>query len=199
MRLGVTTNSKQVESELDAFAAAIAIAAPRAANKLLDQAQTVGVRSIASIYGVGQRDFTRYLRRREALQGSPSAALIAGGRGFPLASFQPRQTKRGVSVRIKGRRIVIPHTFLASMRSGHQGVFARGAYKGRGVTRLSGETFGRFRFGRRRLPINELFTFGPSDALANTDVIDAMNERVDEQQGKVLKQEIAFALRGFLR
>jgi hypothetical protein len=59
----------------------------------------------------------------------------------PLADFGARQTSKGVSVMIYkgGGRQVIPGSFLATMKSGHVGVFTR--------------------MGKKRLPIQE--RYGP--------------------------------------
>lgn len=195
MRIGVHTNTDEVLGDIDAFMAAIFVAAPRAANRLRDQAQTVGVRRAAGIYGVKSRDFAASLRTRDAIKGDAEASLTATGKAFPLSAFNPRQTKQGVTVKVKGRLVRIQHAFIARMRSGHVGVFARGAYGGKGATKLTGEVFGRFKYSKGRLPINELYTFAAADMLANEDVVADMDARVDEQQAKVLKSEIAFALR----
>jgi hypothetical protein len=43
------------------------------------------------------------------------------------------------------------------------------------------------------LPINELYTVAPPDAFSNPEAVDAMNDRVAEQEPKVIAQEIRFA------
>lgn len=201
MRLAVRSNVDQVIADIDAFAQrAQSVAVPRALNKLADQAKTAGLRAVNDEYQIGPRAFEKYLTAKIAGASDLEASLTAKGRGLPLQLFGPRQTKAGVSVRIKGRRIVIPHAFIARLSSGRVGVFARGAYGGKSSKRefrASGQTFGRFRFGRRRLPINELFSFGPAEAFARDRVQDAMTARVEEQYGKVLGQEIRAASRGF--
>lgn len=199
MGLKASHNLDEVLDAVDAWAgAAVEVAGPRTLNKLLDQAQVAGLRKISSIYQVGPRTMERYLTTKLASSGSLSATLVAKGAGFPLYLFSPRQVrgkKGGTRVRVKGRTFLIPHAFIARMRSGHVGVFARGAYGGKGKQDFTGERFGRFHFGKRRYSINELFTFGPPEALRNPEVTGAMNDRVEEQFGKVFEQEIRFATR----
>lgn len=198
MKLRMRTNADDVFRQLDVWVdQAQTIAMPRAANKLLAQAQTAGFRKVSQIYDIGPRTMERYAAVKFAIPGNVEATLTVKGKGFPIFAFQPRQTRGGVSVRVKGRRFVIPHTFLARMRSGHVGVFARGAYSGKWASRLepSGKAFGRFLYGKKRLPINELFTLSPPDAASNPDVVDTMNDRVQEQAQKVIEQEIRFAIR----
>lgn len=195
--LSVRSNEAEVFADLDAFIDNIRnVASARAENKLRDQAKTAGFKKINELYKIGPRTMDQYTTLKFA-GGSNRAEIVVKGRGFPLYVFQPRQTKAGVSVLVKGRRITIKGAFIAKMRSGHVGVFARGSYGGKSARlQASGDVFGRFIFGRRRLPINELYTFGPAEAFRNAAVIKAMDDRVREQAPKVLAQEFRFASRG---
>jgi hypothetical protein len=196
VRLAIRANPDQAFTALDQFAARVqAIAVPRALNKLADQAQTAGLRAVNSIYKIGPRTMEKYVATTYAFPNKLEATLTAKGAGFPLYVFDPRQTRTGVSVSLKGRRVIIPHAFIATMPNGHVGVFARGAYGGKSNKRqlkATGAGFGRFTFGRGRLPINELYTLSPPDAFGNSDVTKAMDDRVEEQAAKVLQQEIRF-------
>jgi len=195
VKVGLSTNVDQVLADLDGFVDdVVRIAAPRALDKLRDQAKTAGFRKISEIYDIGPRTMDRYASLTFANGRTLEASINVKGAGFPLYAFAPRQTRLGVSIRIKGKRVVIPHTFIAKMPSGHVGVFARGTYAGRFQFKR-GRRITKPRKARTELPINELFSFAPPDALSNPDVVDAMQARVDEQAGKVLKQEIRFASR----
>lgn len=197
MRITTRTNVDQVLGDLDRFVDdAQRKAVPRALNRLAEQAKTAGLRAVADEYRIGPRAFEAYLNVRLARDGDVEASIGARGRGLPLQLFAPRQTRAGVSVMVKGRRFVIPHAFIARMRSGRVGVFARGSYGGKGLTAGTGQSFGRFAFGRRRLPIGELFTFGPSEAWSAERVVGAMSDRVLEQMDKVIRNEMRFAMRG---
>lgn len=198
LRLKVRTNLDEVLGDLDRYVQTIsAKAVPRALNKLADQARTAGLRAVNDEYQIGPRAFEKYVVAKLASTLDLEASLTVKGLGLPLHLFDPRQTKAGVSVRIKRRRVIIPHAFLARMKSGRVGVFARGAYGGKsGKLKPSGKRFGRFLFGRGRLPINELFTFGPAEAFGSEKVSEAMAKRIEEQQSKVLAQEIRAAAQG---
>ncbi len=197
MQLAVSTNIDQVFAQMDQFVEqAQAVAVPRALNRLREQAQTAGLREVARVYGVGPRTMERYLTVQLASVRELAATMTVRGVGFPLYAFSPRQTKAGVSVQVKGRRLIVPHAFIKRMRNGHIGVYARGAYGAKsGKLVPNGQTFGRFRFGKGRLPINELFTTTPPSAFSNDDVTDAMYVRVRDQASKVLAQEVKFATR----
>lgn len=66
--------------------------------------------------------------------------LRASNRAMPVFAFPGvRQTQQGVTVQIKaGQNAAIPHAFIATMKSGHRGVFIRTS--------------------KKRLPIRELYT-----------------------------------------
>lgn len=196
--LTLSTNADQVIADVGSYIDKVqSVAMPRAINKLIEQAQVAGFRKVNDIYGIGPRAFEQYASVSLAKEGRDFAATInVKGKGLPLVLFKPRKVKGGVSVLVKGRRFTIRHAFLATMNNGHTGVFARGAYGGKGKRVVpTGETFGRFVFGRTRLSVNELYTFSPPKAFSNVDVIEAMEDRVREQSSKVINQEIRFATR----
>lgn len=209
LALRATHNLDDVLGKLDAWIGDVAdVAAPRAVNKLADQAQVAGFRKVNELYRIGPRTMEKYASTKLASVRDLEATITVKGSGFPLYLFSPRQirgttkgkgsaraTGGGVSIVLKGRRVLIPHAFIAKMKSGHVGVFARGAYGRKGKQDFTGETSGRFYFGRRRYSINELFTFSAPGAFSHPDVTDAMNDRVKAQFGIVMAQEIKFASR----
>lgn len=81
------------------------------------------------------RYITRALTLRRA-KGSDIAgmewAVDVSGEPVPLVGYPHRQTKRGVSVEVnRGKRTLVKSSFVATMKSGHKGVFRR-----RGSARL---------------------------------------------------------------
>ena len=209
MRLSLSSNADKALADVDRFVddvrhRAFRVAAPR----IRDRARTAGLREIARIYGIGPRTMERFIRVSvEDTANGFAATISAKGQGFPLSAFEPIAVRGvGVSVKVKRRRFMIPGAFIATMASGRVGVFARGAYGGRGLRRQTG-SFGRFKFGRGRriykgatrkllkgseLPINELYTLSPGDALVNPDVVEAMAIVVDQQAGPIIKQAVRF-------
>lgn len=211
MGLALRTNIEDVFRDLDAVVRDMkTIAAARTLNVLEGQAEVVGFRKIAELYGVGPRTTEKYATVELATVTNLEATITVKGQGYPLSAFSPIPTKRGVSVKIKGQRHLYPGTFLARMPNGHVGVFARGAYGGKGATtlRVTGR-IGRFILGRGKrvirankwgsseLPINELYTSSPGDTFANDDVVQAMQDRVEQQAPIVMQRELAAVKRGF--
>jgi len=121
--------------------------------------------------------------------------VLTNGAGFPLYVFQPRPEGAGVSVSVKGKRVLIRHAFIATMPNGHVGIFARGRYGAH--FQFGAGTHHVQRKGKStELPIAELYTWAPADALGNPITVAAMSDRVEEQAAKVLERNLRFAIRG---
>src|SRR4051812_34772098 len=128
MKLLPTFNASKGHAQLDAFLNDIKTRAiPRAVNTLLDQAQTAGFREISSTYDIPAGTMSGYAETRSATAQEPSGRIVVKGKGFPLSLFSPVQTKLGVSVKIKGKRQLIEHTFMPAKFGGRR-VFGRGRY-----------------------------------------------------------------------
>jgi hypothetical protein len=85
-------------------------------------------------------------------------SLDVSNRPFRVSDYPHRQTKRGVSVAInRGKRSLIRGAFLATLKSGHKGVFLRR--------------------GARRLPIDEQFASRVTDAVSHRGEIEAIHRR----------------------
>jgi hypothetical protein len=199
MRLSMTADLSKGNAQLDALRDRIrTVAVPRALNQLRDQAETAGLRAITDEYQISQGIMRQQIRETIASNENPKASIIAFGPGFPLMAFRPVQSAAGVTVTIKGKRVLVPHAFMATMKTGRTGVFARGSYGGKSRKfKATGAVFGRFQFSSLRLSINELYTFSPPDALSNERVTGAMQDKVDAQAAVVLRREIAAVGRGF--
>lgn len=201
--LSVRSNHEQVFAEMDREVAAIrAVAMPRALNKLRDQAKVAGLRVVADLYGIGPRTFEKYVTLKLATTADTEAVITVKGKGLPMYLFKPRPSQPGkgrkgggVAVLIKGRTLFLEGAFIARMKSGHVGIFARGAYGGKGKRfHATGGGFGRFLYSSTRLSINEFYTFGAPDALASKQATEAMTDRIDAQADSVIRAEIRFAV-----
>lgn len=128
------------------------------------------------------RYITRALSLRRA-KGSDIArmswALEVDGDPVPLVAYPHRQTKKGVSVEVnRGKRTLVAGSFVASMKSGHTGVFRRR--------------------GKARLPIQELRGSRPVDALLHEGEADAVAARGGKSFGETFARllPIEFAKEG---
>lgn len=159
-------------------------AAVRALNKMADQVKVQASRAVREAgYGLKAADIKKGLRVRRASQGSKRASVVANGRPIALINYSARQTSKGVTVAVQKGRKLIPGAFIATMPSGHQGVFVRQP----GGKHRKVSTKGKASW--HQLPIRELF--GPSvpDGLANKAVQDALLQLITERFPKLLEHE----------
>lgn len=84
--------------------------------------------------------------------------MDVSGAAFPLAAYPFRQVKRGVSVAVNtGKRNIVGGAFVATLKSGHIGIFKR--------------------VGKSRLPIKELYSTRISDVFKDPGMIPTIQRR----------------------
>lgn len=110
------------------------VAVARALNRAAGSTRTMMVRHVAADVGIKASDVRKVMHLQEARpsQGDKMVARLSiSGKRIPLIAFGARGPEpsrgrgRGVSARLKGGRNRYPHAFIATMRSGHRGVFQR--------------------------------------------------------------------------
>lgn len=144
-----------VLEELGEYNGRVLKALVRAMNRALGTGRTYMARAVASDTGIKQSDVRAAMSTREATFNRIEASIGAGLKRLPLSKFNARGpepskgTGRGVTWRIGQRTGRGPNLFLATMKSGHRGVFARV-----GADRKSRGAWG------KNLPIDE--RYGPS-------------------------------------
>lgn len=112
-----------------------------------------------------KRIASKYISRAISMQRAKGSdiqgmlwAVNVSGEPVPLIAYPHRQTKQGVSVEVnRGKRTIVKGSFIATMRSGHEGVFRRR--------------------GEARLPIEELRGSRPVDALLHKGEAEGVAER----------------------
>jgi hypothetical protein len=111
----------------------------RAVNKVGTAARTRIARQVAQQVNVKISELReRNITLQKANYRLLEARIHISGRRIPLMKFAARQTRKGVSYAIRrGGRLMMLGAFLATMTSGHRGVFARRYAEGR-IERLRG-------------------------------------------------------------
>jgi hypothetical protein len=120
----------------------------RSLNRAIVSGQAAIARLIAGDTGLKVKDVKTAFSLDKASDGRPSASVAAGFKRIPLIQFNVKDSSSkltkalggGVSYTIGNVRKSIPNAFVATMKTGHRGVFVR--------------------VGKKRLPIRELY--GPS-------------------------------------
>lgn len=98
-------------------------AAVDAINRVARGVRTRSARAIAHGRGLPVRLVNARVRIRKATRARPEARVWIGTYAIKLSRIgKPRQTKKGATA---GKRPIIPSAFVATMPSGHTGVFKR--------------------------------------------------------------------------
>ena len=97
-------------------------------NKTLSDAVPLIKKSIKERYNINKK----YLNRQIKVSPKAKPSRLWGGikvnqHRIPIIAFNPKQSGSHISVAIrKGKTTMIRHAFIATMTSGHEGVFAKG-------------------------------------------------------------------------
>lgn len=100
----------------------------RAVNRVLSGIKTDASTEITSVMNITKSAADKTFKIRQAVIGGVPGAIASTGAYVPLIDTKgAKQTKTGVSVQVlKSRpRKLIPGTFIATMKSGHIGVYSR--------------------------------------------------------------------------
>jgi minor tail protein Z (GPZ) len=168
----------------------------RALNKTSKSARAQAAREIVGVgYGMKIAGIKKAISIRRATRAELTAIVQASGKPIPLINYSARQTKAGVSVAVLNGRTTITGAFIATMPSGHKGVYLRvgSATEKRMVARGAMKiTKGRKIAYKHGLPIRQLF--GPSvpNAFVNKLVQEAVIRTIRERFGVVLEQELRY-------
>lgn len=164
----------------------------RALNRALVSAEAVMSRSIAADTGLPVGAVKKAVKSRRATLHERAAQLRASLRRIPLIDFRARGPEpsrgkgAGVSYALGAQgRSRVPWAFIATMKSGHRGVFMRS-----GQSRVTSRT--RTVARRPRLPIRELF--GPSLGRVFIKYVPLGQKAAEESLAKNLAHELRFAI-----
>lgn len=186
MQISLQSNIDQVRRRLTRVQRqVIPQAAARALNRVARQAHTQMAREVAGSYAIKVGDAKKAIRvTRTAGRHSLTAVLTAAGSRLPLMQFRARQTRRGVTVMVRrGERKLVRGAFVATMKSGHTGVFARGRYGPGG-----------FQPAKPRLPITELTTLSVPGALGQREIQQRIRQFIAKKFEERFAHEIRHAL-----
>ena len=185
-------------------------AAVRALNRAGDQSVTAASREIRRAYNVSSSFARNQIKVRDrAHRGKLSFTIRIFSRRIPLIEFVRgsktpsvlrERVGRGVTVEIKkGQRKLIPHAFIARMKSGHVGVLARihgkerpdPAFRfGRGSGRV-----GR-KWGDPDIPIGELTTLSVPRMFLEKTVRSAVARIAMDSFNRNFEQQLKFLTAG---
>jgi hypothetical protein len=99
----------------------------RAVNKTLSGVKTDASAAIRVVVTAQKKAVDETFKISKASEARPSAYIASTGKPLALIDYSARQTQKGVSVQVRKDRPrkVVRSAFIASMKSGHKGVFWR--------------------------------------------------------------------------
>lgn len=156
---------KKVQRELRNFPKALPKVMSRGLNRTATSARTEISRSLSKRIGLKIKDVRDKLSLQRASYSNWRSAVRISGKKIGLIKFRVRQTKKGVTYKHGRKRVLVRHAFIATMKTGHRGVFLRK--------------------GIERLPIKEIR--GPSLAQVFTGAQDDINRIQAESAAKLAK------------
>jgi hypothetical protein len=117
----------EVRRSLAAFPRRAEVVLRNSLNDTATHVRAESVRRIRADWNVKADTVRRAMVVRRATQGKLEAEVRTSGAPLPLIAFGARQTKRGVTTQVKkgGARVLVAGAFIATMASGHRGVFRR--------------------------------------------------------------------------
>jgi len=157
----------------------------RTVNKTAAKAKTAMSKEVRKTYTIKAKDFNKKVKLNRAKGRSLKAVIRAKDtRGTPLINFNPRQTKKGVTYRVKkteGRKR-LPHAFIATMPSGHTGVFKRFGPR----VRIRGRA-GKHQRIREQFRVDTV-------GMVNQEGVKAARRTVDTDMDRILTHELNFEM-----
>jgi hypothetical protein len=186
MQVSVTSNIDEVLAGMKRRRDAVVTKAiPLALNRCAEMARTNAARVlVAAGYRIPVRFVKAAIKITKATPSRHSVTIRFSRQPIPLFVYGARQTRDGVSVQVKGQRKRIKSAFVATMPSGHIGVFVRKPDARHKPVSVGGHT------RSSALPIRELF--GPSigGAFATETVRQALLKSIEENFKRRLAHEI---------
>ena len=114
----------------------------RGLNRTATGARTATSRMLAGEASLKISDVRKRITLKKATYRSWRAGIKISRQRIPLISFGARQTKKGITYKKAGERVLIKHAFKATMKSGHTGVFRRMTSRRLPIAELRGPSMG---------------------------------------------------------
>lgn len=161
-----------------------------ALNRVIMQGKTVASRKIRDRYRIKKSKLDKQLDVSKSNTRFLRAKLWSIGTPLPVSLFRYRQQKKGVRVTVLGKQSLIPGAFVATMKNGHTGVFARGRYAKDGFKfRKKRIDYGPRKF-HKDLPISTIYTVSEGTMFAQPVVMEPVIAKIEEMLPVRLEHEL---------
>jgi hypothetical protein len=172
----------------------------RALNKTLTGVKTDASTEIRNIITASKKAVDGTFKTKNATVTTLSASFESSGKPLPLIEYSARQTKKGVSFQVKRdrSRFFMERAFIATMKSGHKGIFERNLYGAKPGVKFVSKKTKNIEYGhlpkKYRLPIHELFSSRVCDILSNKPVMAAVLKKSGARLHTNMEHELNYEL-----
>jgi hypothetical protein len=178
--IDVRSNAKAIIAEIDGLLyGGQRRAIARALNRAADGVQTDASREIRGIYKLKKATVDKAFSVKRATPDNHVAVVTVRGRPLSLAGFGARQTKKGVTVNVKGTRKLIPGAFIQRLKDArgdeYEVVFIRQ--------------------GASRYPIKALKTIDVPGVFSRDEILQAVDAAAFRRFEIELPRQIAYLLK----
>lgn len=127
MRFEIKMDTKEVERAFREAPKTAEKALIRTLNRTIDKVRVAASRTVRETYNIKAGDLNKSVKVSKAGPSKFETILNIFGKPVGLIAFGARQTAKGVTYKILkgGGRDRLTHAFIATMKSGHRGVFER--------------------------------------------------------------------------
>jgi|SRR6185436_18436295 len=167
----------------------------RSLTKVATQAETFGNKKVRETYNLKRADVDKAISVTPASVSKLQVDIRVKGQRLPLFTLNAKQFGKGVKVTIKkGGRTLLPHAFVATMKSGHTGVFLRSKDKFM-QNRLRKFVHGPVQQSKRQA-IEEKFTISVPEMFRSKVIIDGIESLIVDKFPGILENQLQFYLSG---
>lgn len=114
----------------------------RGLNRTATQARTEVSRNLSRRIGLRVKDVRSRVTLQKASYSNWRSVIKISKKRLPLIKLKAKQTRAGVTYKFGRSRILVRHAFIATMPSGHTGVFRRKATARLPIAELRGPSLG---------------------------------------------------------
>lgn len=185
----------KVKKALAGVSGAVDRVCMRAINDGLVGMKTDASAEIRSVITLKKSTVDATFKTVKASVTSLSGVFASTGKPVPLIEYGARQTTKGVSVQVKrgNPRSVVVGAFIATMKSGHKGVFWREWHQAIRKPVNRNIPYGKLP-KKYRLPISQRYGPRVPDILSNEPVMAAVLKKADDRMHTNIDRQINYEL-----
>lgn len=164
----------------------------RSINRALPGVRTDAKDEIAKVTTLKKSIMHKHMTIKKAYGVKPIGIFDTTSKPIPLINYSARMTKKGVTVQVlksSSNRALIRHAFVATMKSGHKGVFWREAEDFPRIKFKSGVSYGALP-RKFRLPITERYGPRVSDFLGEKTLMAKVMDKSGTRWVKAMDYEV---------